>query len=67
MAEAKSANTTCFIPEIPLRCLPSGWFIPARINLLDFRGDALDRNTPANPGDMGLIPGLGRFYMLRSH
>ena len=33
----------------------------------DFPGDAMDRNLPANAGDMGLIPGLGRFHMLRSN
>ena len=29
----------------------------------DFPGDAMDRNSPARAGDMGLIPGLGRFHM----
>ena len=33
----------------------------------DFPGDAMDRNLPANAGDMGLIPGLGRFHMPRSN
>ena len=33
----------------------------------DFLGDAMDRNLPANAGDMGLIPGLGRFHMPRSN
>ena len=32
-------------------------------NLLDFSGDAVDKNPPANAGDMGLIPGLGRLHM----
>ena len=30
---------------------------------LDFRGDAVDKNPPVSAGDMGLIPGQGRFYM----
>ena len=25
-------------------------------------GDGVDRNSPANPGDTGSIPGLGRFH-----
>ena len=32
-------------------------------NYGDFPGDAWDRNLPDNAGDMGSIPGLGRFYM----
>ena len=30
----------------------------------DFPGGAMDRNLPANAGDMGSIPGPGRFHML---
>ena len=33
--------------------------------LLDLPGGALDKNPPA--GDMGLIPGPGRFHRLRSN
>ena len=29
----------------------------------DFSGGAVDKNAPANAGDMGLIPGLGRCHM----
>ena len=29
----------------------------------DFCGDPVIKNVPANSGDMGLIPGLGRFHM----
>ena len=29
----------------------------------DFLGGTVDKNLSANAGDMGLIPGLGRFYM----
>ena len=28
----------------------------------DFPGDAMDRNSPARAGDVGLSPGLGRFH-----
>ena len=30
----------------------------------DFLGGTVDKNLSANAGDMGLIPGLGRFHML---
>ena len=29
----------------------------------DFLDGAVDKNPPANVGDTGLIPGLGRFHM----
>ena len=30
---------------------------------MDFPSGAVDKNLPANAGDMGLIPGPGRFHM----
>ena len=33
----------------------------------DFRGGVTDKNPPANAGDMGSIPGPGRFHMPRSN
>ena len=30
---------------------------------MDFPDDPVVTNLPANPGDMGLIPGPGRFHM----
>ena len=30
----------------------------------DFSGGPVDTNLPADAGDSGLIPGLGRFHML---
>ena len=32
--------------------------------LKDFPGDTVDKNLPANAGDTGSTPGLGRFYIL---
>ena len=32
----------------------------------DFFGGAVGRNPPAKAGDMGLIPGEGRFHMLEA-
>ena len=32
----------------------------------DLAGGAVDKNPPANAGDTGLIPGLGRFHMHRA-
>ena len=34
--------------------------------MMDFPGDAMAKNSFANAGDMGSIPGLERFPMLRS-
>ena len=34
---------------------------------LDFPGGAVVKNLPANAGDMGLSPGLGRAHMPRSN
>ena len=33
----------------------------------DFSGVPVVKNLPANAGDMGLIPGLGRSHMLQSN
>ena len=35
--------------------------------LIDFPGGTVVKNMPANAGDMGSIPGLGRSHMLRSN
>ena len=32
--------------------------------ILDFPCGLVDKNLPANVGDMGSVPGLGRFHML---
>ena len=36
-------------------------------SLQDFPGGAVVKNSPANAGDTGSIPGLGRFHMPRSN
>ena len=33
------------------------------MQIQDFPGGAVDKNPPANAGDMGSIPGAGRFHM----
>ena len=33
----------------------------------DFPGGAVGKNLPANAGDMGSVPGPGRFHMSRSN
>ena len=33
----------------------------------DFPGGTVDKNPPANAGDLGSIPGPRRFYMLRGN
>ena len=37
------------------------------IMVWDFPGGTVDKNPPANAGDTGSIPGLGRFHMLWSN
>ena len=40
------------------------WAEPLKqLHFLGFPGGSVVRNLPANPGDTGLIPGLGRFCM----
>ena len=33
----------------------------------DFPAGSVDGNSPANAGDIGSVPGQGRFHMLRSN
>ena len=33
----------------------------------DFPGGLVVKNPPASAGDVGSVPGLGRFYMLQSN
>ena len=37
------------------------------MKLRDFAGGAVVKNPPANAGDMGLSPGLGRYHVSRSN
>ena len=37
--------------------------IPFKMHLFGFPGGAVVKNTPANAGDMGSIPGPGRSHM----
>jgi len=41
--------------------------VPQKIKNEDFPGGTVDRNPCANVGYIGLIPGRGRFHMLRSN
>ena len=41
-------------------------FVKIFKNFRDFSGDPVDKNLPANAGDVGSIPGLGRFYLPQS-
>ena len=44
----------------------SGEKLPSRDSLQDFPGGPVVKNLPANAGDTGLIPGMGRSHMPRS-
>ena len=41
------------------------WMVP--FTLVDFPGGAVVKNLPANAGNTGSSPGLGRSHMLRSN
>ena len=42
----------------------SSWnFVVIKKSVVDFSGGPVDKNSPANAGDVGSIPGLGRFHM----
>lgn len=38
-----------------------------KTNLWDLPGGTVDKNLPANSGDMASVPGPGRFHILRSN
>ena len=40
-----------------------GWSDSSTPQLLNFPGGSVDKNPPANAGDMGSIPGPGRSHM----
>ena len=50
-----------------LRAEPKGWRRDLLKILLDFPDGPVVRNSPANAGNMGSIPGLGRFRMPRGN
>ena len=41
--------------------------VPLRVESRDFPGGAVDKNPPANAGDMGSSPGPGRSHVPRSN
>ena len=43
------------------------WPSSKRTQVMDFLGGIVDKNPPANAGDKGLIPGLGRFLVPQSN
>ena len=57
-------NLTAIISRTASEILP---FFPFKNFMSDFPGDAVDKNPPANSGDMGSIPGQGRFDMLQGN
>ena len=42
------------------------WPSSKRTQVMDFLG-TVDKNPPANAGDKGLIPGVGRFHVPQSN
>ena len=45
-------------------CLAAMLLDALRFRIADFPAGPVVKNPPVNSGNMGLIPGLGRFYML---
>ena len=45
----------------------NGTWVPIKTRDRDFPGGAVVKNPPANAGDTGLSPGLGRSHMPRSN
>jgi hypothetical protein len=41
-------------------------FVKIFKNFRDFSGGPVDKNLPANAGDVGSVPGLGGFYLHRA-
>ena len=48
------------IPTEAIYCFNA---IPYQMPILDFPGGPVVKNLPANAGDMGSVPGLGRSHM----
>jgi len=46
---------------------PRTGLVPLRKRPQDFPGGVMDKNTPANAGDMGSIPGPGRSHIPRGN
>ena len=44
-----------------------GTYVHQRIHTWDFPGGPVVKNLPASAGDMGSIPGPGRFHMLQGN
>ena len=58
-----SSTPTVFLSGLLRPCEPGG---PAKESLWGFPGGAVVENLPANAGDTGSSPGLGRSHMPRS-
>ena len=68
----KRCSTSIIIREIQMKTtryhLTSiEWPSSKRTQVMDFLGGIVDKNPPANAGDKGLIPGLGRFHVPQSN
>ena len=55
------------IKEIPTQNGPYSILFNSKIKVLGFPGGAVVENLPANAGDTGSSPGLGRSHILRSN
>ena len=62
-----NCNHCCFCCGHPCTMLGVSLFISGKNKIQGFPGGAVVENLPANAGDTGLSPGLGRSHMPRSN
>ena len=74
--EPGDSSNIILLPVLPLpipclkpypECCSYKFFAVLKIEFENFPGGKVDRNPPANAGDMSSIPGPGRFHMPRSN
>ena len=61
-----TARGTGSIPGWGTKILHAAWSKKKKKQAWDFPGGAVVKNLPANAGDTGSSPGLGRSHMLQS-